>query len=226
MTEPRRAQQGRQVKDITGQKYGRLTVLRFSHVDRRTRLAMWHCRCDCGSVSVVAGKSLRAGEVRSCGCLRIDRLKEVATTHGLSGGRAGTPRLYSIWRNMRHRCRNEKATKYELYGGRGVRVCEEWNDYIAFHAWAIANGYRDDLTLDRVDSDGHYEPANCRWVTPFEQGRFTRNRRLITFRGETRSVTEWAERLGMRATVLSSRINDYGWPIERALTTPVRERRK
>lgn len=151
--------------------------------------------------------------------------RAAGTTHGLSGGRAHTSRLYRIWRNMKQRCTNPRAAKHHLYGGRGITVCDEWHAYEPFHAWAIANGYRDDLTIDRIDNDGPYSPANCHWVTPAHQGRFTRQRRLLTFRGETLSVTEWAERLGIKQTVLSSRINEYGWPIGKALTTPVKARR-
>lgn len=208
--------------DLTGQRFGRLVALR--QVQSRARHAMWLCRCDCGKEIVTRGTGLRYGSSKSCGCARRERLHEAITTHGLSGGRAATTRLYRIWRNMKQRCYNPKAAKFDLYGGRGVGVCQAWQGFEAFHAWAIAAGYRDDLTLDRIDPDGNYEPSNCRWATYREQALHTSQTHFLTFRGETLPLSTWANRIGIEPSTLSSRINDYGWPIEKALTTPLQRR--
>lgn len=166
----RRARTGRmmamsELRDLTGKKFGRLTVLELAM--RGSRGTKWLCRCDCGNETVVFGGNLTRGNTLSCGCLRYERLREGITSHGLSGSR-----LHSIWCGMRKRCNNPKAMRYERYGGRGITICDEWlDDFAAFHAWAMANGYRDDLSIDRIDNDGDYEPGNCRWITLSENTR-------------------------------------------------------
>jgi len=125
---------------------------------------------------------------------------------------------------MKQRCYNPKANKYYLYGGRGIKVCNEWlKNYVAFYEWAISNGYRSDLTLDRIDRNGDYSPDNCRWVTYQQQSRNTAQNRLITFRGRTQTLKDWADELGFKYTTLSARLRVYGWSVEKALTTPVKK---
>ena len=131
-------------------------------------------------------------------------------------------RLYRIWANMKSRCSNPNVDNYRFYGGRGIKVCDEWQDFISFRFWAITNGYADDLTLDRINNDGNYEPSNCRWDTHLHQCNNTRRNHWLTFHGETHTIAEWARIVGIKVDTLERRINAHGWSVERALTTSVR----
>lgn len=140
------------------------------------------------------------------------------TTHGKRH-----TRIYKTWTDMKSRCLNPNRPKYKRYGGRGITICEEWlNSFEAFYDWAMANGYREDLTIDRIDNDGNYEPSNCRWITLAEQAANKSTNHFITHEGMTFTIAEWARRINVRREVLKDRICRYGWSPERALTTPVR----
>lgn len=153
---------------------------------------------------------------------------------GVKGMNAGTKnyrykhgetktRLHKIWSSMHERCEREKHLHYSDYGGRGISVCEEWKDYIPFAKWARNNGYSDNLTLDRIDVNGNYEPSNCRWVTMKEQHNNKRNNRILLYHGETYTLTQLAEKVGINKTTLKERIN-LGWSIEDAVNRPIRQR--
>lgn len=150
--------------ELAGQKFGKLTVL--YRTDKRLHgKVLWHCECECGNRCDVLSTRLVSGHTKSCGCFNSEQAIDMNTTHNHS-----KTRLYSIWSGMKTRCYNTKRHDYRWYGARGVTVCDEWlHDFAAFEAWALSNGYSDDLTIDRIDCDAGYAPDNCRWVTMREQ---------------------------------------------------------
>lgn len=147
-------------KDLTDVRFGRLVAIERGPNDSKGK-TVWKCRCDCGNEKYIRATSLQQGLIKSCGCLR----------HGLRH-----TRLYTIWSHMQQRCENPKHNRYHLYGGRGISICPEWrNDFYVFYEWAMCNGYKDTLTIDRINPDGNYEPQNCRWATVSEQNRNRRH---------------------------------------------------
>ena len=211
--------------DLTGQKYNRLTVLEYAGRDKYN-CTMWKCRCDCGNIKVVKGKYLRNGNTKSCGCLNIDRIKErnrvLKRTHGET-----KTKLFHVWAGIKTRCNNPNAIGYHIYGGRGIKMCKEWDSsFEAFRDWALANGFREELQIDRIDTNGNYEPSNCRWVTSKENNRNRRSNTLITYNGETHCIAEWADIVGIKYDVLQRRLWSKNYTIERALTEPQNQRGK
>lgn len=164
-------------KDLTGQTFGRLTAIRRA-ANRMSRgghsRVYWHCQCKCGREVIVNSTNFRYGNTKSCGCLRRERTLKPKYTHGMANSR-----LYRIWKAMKTRCSNPNPESWKNYGGRGIRVCSEWqNSFENFRDWSLANGYSENLTIDREDNDGNYEPGNCRWITRKRQCRNKTNNKM------------------------------------------------
>lgn len=207
--------------DLTGQTFGRWVVVKRAE-KAKNGANKWVCRCECGTVRKVYGCALRKGVSKSCGCLHKEQLvimsKRTNTKHGCS-----KTRLYHVWNSMKQRCLNKNQKDYSNYGGRGITVCKEWAEsFEAFRDWALANGYNDELTIDRINSNGNYEPTNCRWVANIKQQNNKRNNHFLTYKGETHTVSEWAKKVGISVTALKQRLF-ANWTIEKALTTKLRE---
>lgn len=201
------------VIDISGMKYGRLTVIEFSEM--RKGKSFWLCRCDCGNSSVIVGNNLKNGHSESCGCKRLEDKTFRKTIHGMS-----KTKTYSVWQHMVERCNNPKNKRYLNYGGRGIKVCDKWLKFNGFYE--DMGDKPEGLTLDRKDSDGNYCKDNCRWATMKTQQNNRTNNHVITFLGKTKTLMQWAEEIGIKYKVLNDRINKHGWSIERALTTRAR----
>lgn len=203
------------MKNYDGMRINNFTVIRRDKKDERG--SYWFlCECDCGSEFLVRGGDMKYR--KSCGCMTKQIISEKMKKHGGNG-----TKLYYEWHHMKDRCYNSKHKSYANYGGRGIVVCPEWlNDFGAFRDWANANGFDESAeymkcTLDRIDSNGNYEPSNCRWVDMKKQSNNRRNNRKITYGGETHTLSEWAEIVGLRPCTLSKRLS-YGWSIEESLT--------
>lgn len=211
----------RGLKDLTGQRFGRLTVLSESEPYPNGDLR-WVCRCDCGTSKLIAGRAIRRGKTVSCGC----RMREIAyenATHGQA--KAGQPTAeYGVWRNMVGRCYGSRDKDYRYYGSRGITVCPEWRE--SFEAFFTHVGKRPSAkhSIDRIDNDKGYEPGNVRWATRVQQMRNRRNVRMLTFQGRTMSRPDWADEIGVTPSALRQRILTLKWTVERALTTPAKKR--
>lgn len=210
--------------NITGQRFGRLTAIHYADTTRHKK-RRWLCQCDCGNTVIVAANALLKKNTSSCGCLW--REKMAATKGPISPafrhGKRWTPE-YRTWVNIKKRCYNPNARHWKDYGGRGIKMCDEWkNDFMAF--------YRDMAprpecaTIDRIHNDGNYSPENCRWATPKQQGNNHRGNHLLTFNGETHNVTEWAKIRGLTRKAIYLRIH-FGWSIERTLNQPLRKTKR
>ena len=205
---------------MTDQKIGRLTVLsraedHFYPSGRHD--VQYLCKCDCGALVTVLGIHLRSGHTVSCGCFRVETARNTMTTHGMTG-----TRLHNIWKNMIERCTNSGHKNFDIYGGRGIRICDSWlTSFDEFYKWAIRYGYRDDLSLDRIDVNSGYSPMNCRWVSQKEQCNNTRRNINVEIDGETHTLKQWAEILGLKYGTIASRVK-RGWSPVEALTKPVR----
>ena len=207
------------VIDLTGQRFGRLVVINRAETRGKNRRAFWNCLCDCGKNKTIESQSLKFGRSKSCGCLHNELLAERQKKHGLL---YSNRRLYGIWSSMKQRCANPNRSAFKYYGGKGIKVCQEWLDFPSFHLWATTSGYTEKLTLDRINPDGNYCPGNCRWIPDAEQHRNQTNNRPITITGKTMLLCDWAKLHGIRASVIVNRIRS-GWTEAEAVTTPLRK---
>ena len=202
-------------RDMTGFRVGGLVAVNPIGLNAAGK-QMWLCRCDCGVMIERSGRNLHQAAKRqehsSCGCIRrreTDGLPEEL-------------RLNRIWHAMRRRCSKPSYSDYHIYGGRGIVVCARWQtNFTAFYEWAMAHGYEDGLSIERVDVNGNYEPGNCTWIPLCEQYKNRRDTLTYTFQGKTQGIRAWADELGISFYALKARLYYHNWPVERALTTPV-----
>lgn len=202
--------------DLTGRQYGRLTVIYYTgkRGTHKRALTTWLCKCDCGQHLTVASESLEALHTNSCGCLQSENASKRFKKHGLKH----VPE-YKIWKSMRNRCNNPNYEEFQYYGGRGISICPEWDDFNIFYA-DMGSRPTSKHQIDRIDTNGNYEKSNCRWATSTVQNRNTRRNNYITYNGETHCLAEWAELLGLTYSSLKHRLNKLGWTLEQAFTTP------
>ena len=203
--------------DLKGQQFGRLTVLRKQRMRRHAR-SYWLCQCQCGQRKCIKGTDLILSKTQSCGCYRREKTSQTFRKHGDGGNNRS--RLYGAWAGMKQRCLNEKCEQYKYYGGRGIKLCKLWHDFRAFKKWALANGWREVLEIDRIDNDGDYCPENCHWNTRKGNMRNTRRTRWFTINGETKSLSEWCEIYDVSYKTVHARL-ERGWDIFDALTKPL-----
>lgn len=199
--------------DITGKRFNDLVVI--ERVENASGgVVRWKCLCDCGNTTIVRGSNLKNGNVKSCGC-RV--YKSHNATHNMS-----KTRIYREWAAIKSRCYNKNLKSYKDYGGRGIKVCNEWlNSFESFKEWAYSNGYEDNLTIERKDIDGDYCPSNCTWI-PFREQQ--RNRRIcyaFEYNGRQQDLSSWCKELNLPYKNIHNRIYKLGWPFERAISEPV-----
>ena len=204
--------------DLTGRKYNRWTVIGYDK-ERSTRdNKYWICQCECGTIKSLWRGNIVNGNSKSCGCWNKEAARNRKNAHHES-----KTRLYNVWVKMRSRCNDPKDKSYPRYGGRGITVCKEWENYFSFKEWAIKTGYDKDAkfgqcTIDRINVNGNYQPDNCRWISMKEQCYNRRSNRRITYHGETLTATEWEKKLGYRKGTIIKRLHN-GWSEERAVST-------
>lgn len=200
------------LQDLTGQKFNRLTVVKYLSKSK------WLCKCDCGNETIVLTGHLKSGHTKSCGCYNSELTTKRNTKHGLSH-----TRLFKIWSHIKARCYNSKCERYINYGGRGIIICEEWrNSFKSFYDWAMANGYQEDLSIERINNNGNYEPNNCKWIPMEQQAKNKQNSVFYSFNGRNYSLKELSELFNINKGTLQSRLQRK-WSIEKALSTKVRE---
>lgn len=198
------------VIDRTGERYGRLVAVeRLPAKSKTDTNARWFCRCDCGQSTVSYGQDLARGRTKSCGCLN----REQHLQHGMAG-----THVYAVWQMMLQRCENPNSQAYENYGARGIKVCPEWHRFEQF--FADMGNRRSGFSLDRINNDGDYCKENCRWAVTSQQLNNTRRNRVLELNGEKLTIAQWAERKGFKWTTIRTRLDQYGWSVEKALTTP------
>lgn len=211
--------------DIIGVRFGRLIVQSYSHSEKRTKSNgskhYYNCLCDCSNTCIKERCSLKCGNTSSCGCIRSEMLtKRNKETGSLHGDSVKYERLHNSWSAMLNRCDHTNNKNYDLYGGRGIKVCDEWHKWEVFRDWALDNGYNDGLTIDRIDRNGNYEPSNCRWVTMDVQANNKSNNKYITYQGRTQSLADWCRELDIDYFRTKARLNSCGMTPEQAFEMP------
>lgn len=204
--------------DMTGMRYGRLTAMKRVKNSKNGQ-TMWQFKCECGKEIVTTGWAARSGHTTSCGCFLSETTASLKYSHGMA-----RTRIYKIYQKMKERCYKETDKSYSRYGGRGISICDDWsgeNGFDNFYKWSIKNGYSEDLTIDRMDNDGNYEPNNCRWTNAIVQANNRRNNRFVTYKGQTKTISEWSKETGISSATIRARLNK-GLSVKCALFTPVK----
>ena len=210
---------GRNIEDLVGKKFGRLTVLKFAGRDNGN-VSCWHVTCDCGNKKIVRNGSLKNGGTKSCGCLKKEATRKRLFKHGV-----GKTKFYYIWNGMKTRCLNKNDKRFKDYGGRGIKICDRWlkfenfrDDMLESYEKHIKEFGEKRTQIDRINNDGNYEKENCKFATCEEQANNRRTNHILEFNGEKLNMKQWAKKLGINNTTLCERINTLGWSTERALT--------
>lgn len=192
------------IKDLTNQKFGRLTVLKFAGFGSSHK-TQWKCLCECGNEIIVKSNSLITGHTQSCGCLESETKKNNNKSHGLR-----YDPLYKTWLNIKNRCNNPNNSHYIYYGKKGIKLCSEWNNFESFYNWAYTNGYSSGLSIERIDNSKNYCPENCKWIPIEEQSKNRTSNYQIEFEGIVRTVAEISRLTGIKVSTLYSRIQRTG----------------
>lgn len=197
--------------NLIGQRFGRLVVLEEAGYNSSKKIR-WKCTCDCGNIHYATTTDLRRGDTKSCGCLK----KEITSKRRRKHGGSGT-QLYNVWKKIRERCYNPNDVNYHRYGGRGIKLCDEWEDFSNFKTWSDSNGYTSTLTIDRINNDGNYEPSNCRWVDMTTQVRNRSITRKVVYKGENVTIKELSDRYNVNYYLLYDRIVRYKKTVDESL---------
>ena len=212
-----------------GQKFGELVIIKLHHkkqyIDKKGVIRnreYYLCQCDCGNIKVIEKSQLTTGHTKSCGCLQKKITSKKHKTHGLSKNK-----IYFIWCSMKDRCYRQNSNDYLNYGGRGITICDEWkNDFKTFYQWAINNGYKEGLTIERINVNDNYKPSNCTWIENALQSKNKTNSHYLTYNDKTQIIEDWAKEMKLNnGATISGRLK-RGWSIEEALTTPLGQKRK
>ena len=207
--------EGQFLPNLEGERYGKLIAVKELEIRNGQRFYLF--RCECGNVIEHMIKEARRGKLKSCGCGQFTQAGIANTTHGMSN-----TRIHGIWNKMKARCLNTRNKSYKYYGGRGISICDEWlsedKGFVNFYEWSMKNGYTDELSIDRIDNDGNYEPSNCRWTTAKVQNNNTRANKIFVYKGEPLTLAQWDDRYDLTYDSLWKRVHKYGYSIEKALT--------
>lgn len=208
-----------EIKNEIGNNYGRLNVL--SRGSSTNNHAYWNCICECGNLTTVRGADLRNNKIRSCGCLKNETTSKIFKKHGLSNHK-----LYDVWTKIKSRCYNKNDKDYKNYGGRRIKVCDEWmNDFMSFYNWSLSSGYIDKLTIERIDVNNDYKPSNCKFIPNCEQSLNWRRSLKFTYKGETKDIRYFSNKYNINYYALRARLTQYKWDINKAIETPISLRR-
>ena len=197
--------------DLSGRRFGRLIVL--ERAESKNGSTYWKCICDCGTEKEICASHLSSGKIVSCGCLSVERFSKINKTHGMSN-----TRIYNIWCGMKTRCYDKNCESYKNYGDRGITICREWlDDFMNFYNWAMDNGYSDDLSIDRINVNGNYEPDNCRWSTRKEQSCNTRSTKLFNHNGKAKTLKQISLDEKINYNTLLKKVSENGNDVDKAI---------